>query len=275
MKRVDLHIHTTASDGAWEPHDIADEVLRAGIHIFAITDHDSISGIKDALKAARQHNLKYIKGVEITSRAKDKICHILGYGIDENNPSLLKLCEQNTLAMKKLNLKQVESLIKKGFDINLDEFEQYTFDKKRGGSKVSNFLVDKGFFPSFIDALRFIAKNVEWISEDYPSPNDVISIIKSSGGRAVLAHPGSTLLGKQLTEDEIKKMVEVGLEGLECYSPYHSETVSHHFVEFCKARGLLITGGSDCHGPVLSRKLGEPKIYIEDLVLDGLVSDED
>lgn len=268
--RVDLHTHTIASDGCWTPAELVEEVKKAGIGLFAAADHDTIGSIKELDALAFKDGLGFVSAVELTAKLGDKICHIIGYGIDPDEPGIIKICEENTRRMDELNLHQIDCLINAGLALDKEEFKNYTFDRRNGGGKVTNFVIYKGFFKTFQDALKFVVKNVDWDSPDYLHPRNIMSIIKNAGGHPVIAHPGSSLLNKRLEDSEIEAMIADGLEGLECYSPYHSINLTNYYINFCKKRNLLITAGSDCHGPILSRRLGEPTAHIKDLNLTGI-----
>ena len=268
IMKVDLHIHTTASDGCWDPTDLIQEIKKAGIGLFAVTDHDSIGSVELTSQLAKDACLGFIRGVEFTVKYDGKICHILGYGIDPNNPEIIKLCIDNTRRMRELNLDQVKQIIKDGIHIDFEEYKEYKFDKKRGGGMLTNYLIDKGHFKNFKESLTYVAKTVKWTTPDYLSPEEVIKIIKQASGHPILAHPGSTLLSGGLSDKELDRLIEMGIEGLECFTNYHDEELTDRFLKFCKDRNLLLTAGSDCHGPLLEeRVLGKPSAELDQLNL--------
>jgi len=269
--RVDLHIHTTASDGCWDPEDVVKEIKEAEIGLFAIADHDTAKNVSKVSELANEAGIGFIPAVEITTKYKDFICHILGYGIDPTDKKLLTICKNNTEEMRKLNNKQAEKLSKLGLPIDVDEFRAYKYDRKRGGASIINFLIDKGIFKNFEEALKYIIGKIDFSLEKYPSPSEVVNIIKNASGHSILAHPGSKLLNKPLDMKSIEELIASGIEGLECFTNYHDKETTEKFLAFCKKRDLLITAGSDCHGPLLkSRKLGHPIAHLKDLNLRGI-----
>lgn len=269
--KVDLHIHTIASDGCWSPSELVREIKKFGIELFSVTDHDSIGSVKETRALAKKEGLHFIPGVELTSKFNGKICHVLGYNIDEEAPNLVNICNANTDRMKQLNIEQIKQAIKDGFPLDLAEFMSYKFDKSRGGGTVTNYLLDKKIFATFNDALGYVAKNLDWQSPDYPSPGEVASIIKTARGHPILAHPGSTLLSAGLLDHELEALIDSGIEGLECYTNYHDEPLTNKFIEFCHKKDLLITAGSDCHGPLLKKRiLGKASPEFEKLNLKGI-----
>lgn len=271
--RVDLHIHTTASDGCWDPSDLITAVKEADIGLFAVTDHDSIENVEAAARLAKTENINFIKAVEFTTKTDNKICHILGYGIDPSNADIVKLCDDNTRRMKELNISQVKDLISQGIDATIDEFINFKFDKRRGGGTVMNFLIDKGYFKTFKEALAFVASHVKWDTTDYPSPKEAADVIIAAGGHPILAHPGSKLVSNGLSDEELDKIVAMGIEGLECYTNYHTPELIQRFLDYCRENDLLITAGSDCHGPLLKeRVIGQPFVTIDQLNLGDIFS---
>ena len=130
------------------------------------------------------------------------------------------------------------------------------------------------FFDS--NSLNFVANDVDWAAADYPSPAEIVSIIKSAGGHPILAHPGSTLLSNGFSEKDMEDLIDMGVEGLECFTTYHDKEMTQKYIEFCRKRDLLITAGSDCHGSTIlkSRKLGQPEPPFKDLNLKGIWPDQ-
>lgn len=266
--RVDLHIHTTASDGCWYPGDLIDAVQKSNVGLFAVTDHDSVGNVRQTAELSSKADLNFIKGVEFTTKFGQKICHILGYGIDPENEEIIKLCNENTARMARLNLEQMQQLIDQGLDVDINEFRTYKFERSRGGGTVTNFLIDKGYFKTFKESLKFVAKRVKWSVSDYPTPEDAVKVIRQSGGYPILAHPGSKLISDGLSDNILDELISMGIEGLECYTNYHNKDDIKRFLKYCRKNDLLITAGSDCHGPLLKeRKLGHPVAHLSDLNL--------
>jgi len=270
--KVDLHIHTTASDGCWGPEELVENIKEKDIYLFAAADHDSVGNVGPLLELSKKEGLNYIPAAEITAKHDGQICHILALGIDHTNEELLEVCRDNTERMRNLNTDQLKLLIDKGIvDLDLEEFKNYSFDRRRGGGALTNFLIDKKICKDFKESLTFVVSHVTWDGPKYPSPEEVVRIIQSAGGHPVMAHPGSTLLGDGFTDEDFDKIMALGVEGMECYTNYHTPEMTQRFCDYCRPRNLLITAGSDCHGPLLKeRVLGQPEAHLEDLNLTGI-----
>lgn len=266
--KVDLHIHTTASDGSWTPQELVEQIQRAGIGLFAVTDHDSVGSLAEIAALSQKLGLNFIPGVEVCSTLKGKCLHVLGYGIDAASPGLLRLLAHNTEVMEQADEESIKKLIEQGLPISYEEYQTYQHDPARGGWKSLNYLTDKGlcadvkeFFAKLFTAERGITFPV------FPSPHAVIAVIHAAGGKAVLAHPGSEFHGTQL-EEMLDHFAQEEIDGVECYHPSHDEETSRRAFAWCERHRLLVTGGSDCHGVfVPERRLGIPEIRLGQLRL--------
>lgn len=269
--RVDLHIHTTASDGNWGPERLVSEVKKAGIGLFAVTDHDIAANIKRTAALAKAEGLKFLPGVEICSTVSGQSFHILGYGIDPDNEDLRRLLYYNTRLMEKADEDSIKKLIADGLAIDYAEYCNYRHNPERGGWKSLSFLIDKGFCHDINDFFaHYFTKERGIIFPDFPPPAVAIKAITAASGVPVLAHPGSGFHGSTL-EATLDFFAGEAIQGVECYHPCHDESTVKRAVEWCRSRGLIITGGSDCHGEfVKGRCLGQPEIRLEQLELGRL-----
>lgn len=270
--RVDLHIHTNASDGCWSPNELVDEIVKSNIGLFSVTDHDSIGNVIETSKLAKDRGLYFLNGVEISSTFNGKTCHILGYNIDPAEPLIIAICRENTDKMTNTNIEQGKVLASIGIIEDLDDFLNFDFNKRRGGSIIVRYLLDKKLFKTYMEALHFILKSAPESMPKFSSIEDAVRAIKKSGGTPILAHPGSSLLNKEAVDrEEINKIIDMGIEGIECYTSYHDKESTSVYLEICKEHNLNITAGSDCHGPIIpERRLGQPAVEVEDLKLDKI-----
>ena len=269
--KIDLHIHTSASDGTWSPETLIQNITDAGIKIFSVTDHDTVENIATISDLTIGTNLTFIKGVEINTYNEGKIFHILGYNIDTENERLNSILSKNRAFIERKNKNSIAILMKMGHPVSPDEYDQYKNRPERGGWKALNYLIDKGlcqtykeFFNLFDEKEDFFTMNVE------VKPEEAISCVKEAGGIPVLAHPGSGLYDIDY-EKIVSIVLEMGIDGLECYHPENSPEVTKYCLEICKKNNLYITGGSDCHGEfVKKRRLGKPNIDLIDLKIWNL-----
>ena len=159
--RADLHIHTTASDGTWDPAQVVQAVRTAGIELFAVTDHDSVANVAETKKLAENTGLCFITGVELNSTKDGHNYHILGYGIDIENKQLQELCRHNQRLLEQKDDDSVRNLIESGWPLSMEEFKRYSYDPHRGGWKALAYLQDKGLCGDVNDFFRriFTAEN--------------------------------------------------------------------------------------------------------------------
>lgn len=269
--RVDLHIHTIASDGTWTPAETVAAVRSAGVGLFAVTDHDTAASVALTGRLAAEAGLGFLPGVEISTTLAGHLFHILGYGIDPEGAALRRILAANTALMEEVDHDSIRKLVAAGFPVDYAEFCAYDHDPGRGGWKSLSYLIDKGlctgvgdFFAELFNAKRGI------VFPDFPHPAEAIAAIKEAGGVPVLAHPGSDFHGPAL-EETLDMFAAEAIEGVECFHLCHDAATTRRAVEWCDRHDLLITGGSDCHGGfVPARRLGVPEIRLGQLRLGKL-----
>jgi predicted metal-dependent phosphoesterase TrpH len=270
--RVDMHMHTTASDGTWKPERLFRELRDKGIDIFAITDHNSTENVEKSAALAKEAGMRLIPAVEVDTTYDGNNYHVLGYGIDIHNRNLKKVLEKNRGLMEEKDDESIIYLEKSGHKVSLGEYRQYVNNPERGGWKALNYLVDRGLCTSHKD---FFALFAEWGNPfnkmEFARVTEVISAIRDAGGAAVLAHPGASFYPEDYRK-VVVSMIDQGVMGIECFHPENSPQVTGFCTDVCRSRGLIITGGSDCHGDfVKTRSIGKPEIFIEQLSLAGLI----
>jgi len=274
--RVDLHMHTTSSDGTWSPEELVKEIKKNKIDVFAVTDHDSVDSVLKTEKIAKAKKLFFVRGVEISSTRQGQFYHILGYHIDPHHKALKAHLEENHKRLIPLNDRAFEYLEEQGHHIDYEAYDHYTYDKKRGGWKFLNFIIDSKICKGIDDFFTTLfAGRLDLLFANFPDPKEAAQVIIKAGGIPILAHPDASL--KEFSLDEkneiLDDLVKSGVAGLECHSTYHKPEATKKYLEYCKKKNLLITGGSDCHGGfVISRHLGEPEVYLSDLNLGPIFS---
>lgn len=271
LDKVDLHIHTTASDGSCSPRELIKEVLKTKLKLIAITDHDTLDNVEETEKLALDSGLNFLKGVEISSIFEGKLYHILAYGIQMKNIKLIELIKSNREILEKQDDDSIKLLIKHGFNLDLIEYKAYDHDIKRGGWKSLNFLIDKGICTGTKDYFEkiFIGKRKIELPK-FSEAQEVINVIKEAGGVSILAHPfyeKPTLP----VPDVLEKFKSMGIKGIECYHPNHSTKAIEICLKFCVRGNLVTTAGSDFHGELITtRKLGLPEVSFNMLKLGEL-----
>jgi hypothetical protein len=268
--RVDLHIHTTASDSRWTPAQVVEGLRKLDIGLFAVADHDSVGAVRTAEALARQAGLAFLRGVEITAAADGHIFHILGYGIDPEDERLLAFLEENHAKLEATDDRVIQNLIALGYEIDVKDYQAYTYARTRGGFKSVNYLIDRGFCVD-LKSYFSIRTDIPHVVPDYAPVSDVVSVIRHAGGVPILAHPGVSFhYDGGVTDAGLGHMLDAGIAGVECYSYAHDVATAAFCVDWCMRHDVLITGGSDYHGGFAGRALGDPEIYVADLCLGGL-----
>jgi predicted metal-dependent phosphoesterase TrpH len=276
--RVDLHIHSTASDGCWSPAQIVEQVQRNEIGLFAVTDHDNVDHVQASAELARRHQLAFLSGVEISGKLDDRVVHILGYGFDLTHTPFLDFVRANELLLHTYDDFLVQQLLDAGHEIDLDAYQNYEWDRHRGGWKALNFLIDVGLcrdVASFFGELFVGPLQVAF--PDVPAPHEIVAAIQAAGGVAVWAHPANSLSKypeNDPADDEliVEQMLAAGIEGLECFACHHDLEWTQRCLAWAQRYNLLVTGGSDSHGGFVGRQLGYPEIHWDDLNL-GVIAD--
>ncbi|MCW3490746.1 PHP domain-containing protein [Dethiobacter alkaliphilus] len=246
MKIVaDLHVHTQASDGVYTPREVVARARRLGLDAIAITDHDTVDGITEALSAAKEQRITVFPGVELSTEYNDREIHILGFCIDHTHSKLLELL--NTLHQSRFNRaeKMVQKLTGLGYEINMQEVRRQAVDAAPGRPHIARVLVEKDYFPSVSDVFsRLLGYKMPGYVERYKlTPKEAIQVIASAGGFSSWAHPGLTGDDRLLAE-----FIHYGLRGLETYHPDHDEEEAYHYRRLAEENDLLVSGGSDFHG---------------------------
>ena len=251
MAKVDLHVHSNYSDGSDSLEQLIKNIKAVGINIFALTDHDLIEGCVDIQKFLPE-DIKFITGVELTCKARDIKCHILGYNCDLKNPEINSLINQGKI-LRKNKLEKRIAYLKDVWNIELNRDELDWLYTRRSVVKIhlANILVNRGLSDNNIDAMKKYLDGCKTGNSRFDG-EEAISVIKISGGIPIWAHPLGGEGERHLSKDEflpkLQVMIDCGIMGLECYySRYSAEEIAF-LVDCAEKNNLLITGGSDYHG---------------------------
>jgi hypothetical protein len=264
QSRLDLHCHTTASDGYLSPEGLVAHAASIGLRVVAITDHDTTAGVEAALAAARLHAMTVVPGVEISTLAGREEIHILGYFVDVNDAELQELLVRTRERRRDRALQMLTRLAELGLPVAWDQvLSQAAGDRSVGRAHVAMALLEAGHVSSFDEAFSL------WIGRDCPayverfklSPEEAIQFVQRSGGIAVLAHPytysrsGQYRAGLDLKR-WLPRLRAAGLMGIEAFYPHYPHRVSRRLLALAVKHDLLITGGSDFHGKAANNGLG-------------------
>ncbi|MHC4840261.1 MAG: PHP domain-containing protein [Planctomycetota bacterium] len=248
---IDLHMHTTFSDGEKPPEYLVDWARELGLSAISITDHDNCNSIDRALAAGKSNGVEVIPGVEISVNLSGGTFHLLGYFVDHTDESFRRRLRETVESRNTRNDKILAALAEIGMDVSLTELQELAGEAVIGRPHIAALLLQKGFVASRQEAFdRYIAegKPCYFEKEDF-TPEDAIALIRQAGGVPVLAHPvWANRGGIAETEAWLKPLLEAGLMGLECHYPDHDAEWTSSLIDFCKSHNLVVTGGSDYHG---------------------------
>lgn len=262
-RRIDLHIHTLASDGTFTPQEVVTAAAQLGLGAIALTDHDTVASVGEGARLARAAGIDYLSGVELTALRNAREIHLLGYHIDLEAPCLLAYIKDVEEIRKRNTRLAVENLVQLGLDLSWEEYEEYEacrFRPEEGGWPLINLLKEKGCVRNHLEYFDkyFGAGRPAHIPPNYPPIPQAIRAIQGAGGVAILAHPASYLAnGEVIDQAWLEDLIAEGLNGLEVFSPYNNGHNPQALLQLARRLGLLITGGSDFHGAFTEgRRLG-------------------
>jgi predicted metal-dependent phosphoesterase TrpH len=272
MEGIDLHIHSTASDGTLSPSQIIQLAQKLKLRAIAITDHDTIDGSKEALQAGIPPSVKFLTGVEISASSPPSIphagsFHILGYGIRLDDPQLNETLAVLQQARKNRNPQIVKRLNRMGFEFSLDDVVSEVGNGQLGRPHIARYMLKRGFVKSIDEAFqKYIAHGGPAYVDKYRVDcKKAIEIILDAGGIPVLAHPILLNFDKDEIGELFILLKDMGLKGVEVYYPDTSSDMTAFYLELAKRHDLLKTGGTDFHGslkPEIQMGSGRGDFYV-------------
>jgi len=265
---LDLHTHTKYSDGQLSPKELIMLAKQKNIKILAVTDHDTIAGVCEALDAGQKYGVKVIAGIELSAEY-DMEMHILGYNIDIENSELNNACDEFKRFRDERYLKIIKYLEDRNVYISGEDVLKYAEKGIIGRPHFARALIDKGYCETTQEAFDkyLAAKDFKKIERPKPSPEKCIEYITNAGGTAVLAHPFYLKKNEAELDVLLAELVSCGLSGLECYYSTNTEEYTELSLRMAKKHNLIITAGSDYHGEKI-----KPDISLGiDVDLPGLV----
>ncbi|MFY9610579.1 MAG: PHP domain-containing protein [Blastocatellia bacterium] len=247
---IDLHSHTIHSDGSSTPLEIVELAKLNGARAVAITDHDTIDGLREGRNAAGRLGVEFVNGIELSAEYSPGTMHILGYYIDDEHEQLAAKLQELRAARDRRNPEIAVRLEALGVDVRYDEVAELASNDVVGRPHFARVLVDKGYAASIQDAFdRFLAKGAAaYVEKKRLSPGESISLIHNAKGVAVLAHPYQLRLPAEALDRLVGELVELGLDGIEAIYSRHSPAERECYSKLADRHRLLVTGGSDYHG---------------------------
>ena len=248
---IDLHTHTTASDGSYSPTELVQLARQSNLQAIAVTDHDTVAGLAEARQAASEIDLELVNGVEMSCQIQTGTLHMLGYFIDPENQPLQGLLDQLVNSRKKRNPQIVAKLNELGYEMSIAEVQAQAAGPIVSRLHIARVMLEKGFVRSIDEAFgRFLGdKGSAYVQRIEPEPSRAIKLIHQAGGLAVVAHPVH-LRGDNERElsKKLKDLAELGLDGVEVWYPEHTAEITEQLWRICQRLDLAPVGGSDFHG---------------------------
>lgn len=273
MDTIDLHTHSTFSDGTFTPLQLVKYAEEKGLKAFALTDHDTTEGIKEAKSI--ETNVEVISGVEISTRYDKKEIHIVGLYVNENDADLnkqLKYYREKRVTRKFEILEKLNSL---GVDITIDDVKESCTGDVISRAHIAKALVSKGFVGSYTEAFdRYLGDNkCAYVPRETLNYEESMELITKAGGVPVLAHPLLYKMSDTNLENMMVKLRQKGLKAVEVYYSTHSNSDTQHVMAMANRVGLIYSGGSDFHGatkPKIDMGTGMGKLAVPYEILEKI-----
>lgn len=265
---LDLHLHTRASDGAWGPAEVVRGAHAGGLHIIAITDHDTTAGLEQAWSTAAEVGIRLVPGCELSSTHEGRDVHVLGYGIDPDAPALRRHEARAADRRRARMAEMVERLHAMGVSVALERVLEVAGDEGVvGRPHLARVLVEAGHVRDLPEAFdRLIGDGQPaFVPTALYTPAEVVGTILASGGVPVWAHPPGDQLDELLPD-----LVRAGLQGLEAYRPGHAPRQSRRILDRAEKAHLVVSGGSDWHDPDRNQPLGT--FHVLEAQVDALLA---
>ena len=243
---ADLHVHTWFSDSTRSPEEVAREAAKRGIGLLAVCDHNTVAGHESVAVACAQAGIRFVPGVEVNAVYEGRDQHILAYGCDFAHPTLAAILTENQDILEQVSIDLIDRMCIVDPRLDPAEYAVYQRDPSRGGWKGIDYLRSKGYKIAYPACMEYYGR-YDCRPGAFPPVEEITAAVHGAGGLAILAHPGE-MLPKDELNTHLLRLAGLGIDGVECYYPAHSASVTRVCLNFCHAHGLCITAGSDDHG---------------------------
>lgn len=269
--RLDLHIHTTASDGAWSPAKVVEGAARGGLDVIAIADHDTTAGVSAAQAAGADLNVQVVPALEVSSTWRGRDIHVLGYFVDPLSDALQAHARRAGKLRDARMREMIARLASQGVEVSFEEVEAAAGPDRVniGRPHLARALVKRRYVSSVLDAFNSLIgdQHAAFVPTALLGPEEAVRLVLDGGGLPVWAHPPGDVVDALLPE-----LMRAGLRGLEIYRPSHGRGDVLRLESICRTTGLLKSGGSDWHTPESGWVLGEFHVTgdeVEGLLAEG------
>jgi 3',5'-nucleoside bisphosphate phosphatase len=271
---IDLHTHSTCSDGSATPSEVIDLAVQAGCSAIALTDHDGLAGLAEAEHRAAETGIGFVRGCEVSASFQPGSLHLLCYFVQPTGPLPDKLAELRA-DRERRNDRLVQLLVDLGINISREEVELEAGSDVIGRPHFAAVLMHRGIVASVDEAFRrFLAKGAPaYVEREYVEPTEIFELASRSGALTSIAHPMTLGLAPADLDRLLDEFAEAGATGLECYYSSYDDDLQAELVASARRHGLVPTGGSDFHGtfkPGLDVGTGRGSLRVPDDVLDEL-----
>jgi predicted metal-dependent phosphoesterase TrpH len=263
--RIDLHTHSTASDGTQTPAEVVAAAAEAGLDVFALTDHDTTTGWDEASAAAEHHGIELVRGIEISCQYEGVSIHLLGYLHDPTAPGLLDELDLSRKS-RQTRAQQMVELLSRDVKLQWDDvLEHVDPGATIGRPHIADAMVAKGIVSSRDEAFAdWLFTGSRYFAAYYAlDPVQAVRLLAEAGGVAVMAHPFASKRGRVVDDGVIEAMVDAGMAGLEVHHRDHSREQVRHGLDLAASLDVFVTGSSDYHGVGKSNRLGENTTDVE------------
>lgn len=273
-RKIDLHVHSTESDGTLTPTELAAEAKKAGLAAFALTDHDTVNGVAEAASAAAEYGIELIPGVELSTEYKEKEVHVVGLFLDTKNPLLLEHLARFRDSRDNRNQKMYQKLQEEGFDITEEALREMFPDSVLTRAHIARYLLEKGYIKSMSVAFeKYIGDGCRCcVPREKITPQEGVELIHAAGGKAILAHPILYHMSDARLKELITDCKKAGMEGIEAIYSTYQPGDERYIRKLAQEFDLKISGGSDFHGsnkPLIQLGSGMGHMYVPYEVLEG------
>lgn len=267
MERIDLHTHSTASDGSFTPTQVIEAAVRAGLKAVALTDHDTIAGIPEAMAAAEKYDIEFIPGIELSAFYLNQEVHIVGLFLNINDEQFIQRLESFREIRDQRNTAMIQKMTDAGINISIEKIREMDGDAVITRANFARYLLHIGYISSIDEAFdKYLSPGKPFfVPKTGVTPEDAIRAICDNGGIAILAHPLSYKFSSSQLDTCIKLLKSYGLKGIETRYSTFSAADERDMKRLADRHGLLYSGGSDFHGnvkPHISIGKGMGKLFV-------------
>lgn len=274
MNYIDLHVHSSASDGSLTPEEVVNLAKESGLRYFALTDHDTVDGVERALvQAGKYDGLDVIPGIELSCYYKNREIHIVGLFVDHTDQFFLDELLKLKQAREDRNIKMVQNFVDASIPITLEELKHGNPNSVITRAHFARVLIEKGVCKDKTEAFdKYLGIGCPfYLAKPKVTPEHVLHLIREAGGTAILAHPYSYKFSRSEVEALLDELISLGLSGMECYYSTYDDGQMQELRSIALSKNLLVSGGSDFHGvvkPDISIGTGRGNLRIPEKLLN-------